>query len=112
MPVLLLRAEEAGRPSARGDHKTTAAAHAATAAPASGPATVAGWPVGAASVLAAPPDAASRELYICPIYKTRNRGAETYVFAASLRTRAPPAKWVLAGVALVMDVACADDARL
>jgi dynein heavy chain len=40
--------------------------------------------------------------YECPVYMTRQRGA-SYVFTASLRTKQPPAKWVLAGVALLMD---------
>jgi len=41
--------------------------------------------------------------YICPTYKTVFRGP-TYVFSAQLKTKANPAKWVLAGVALIMDV--------
>jgi dynein heavy chain len=40
--------------------------------------------------------------YECPVYATRRRGA-TYVFTAALRTKQPPAKWILAGVALLMD---------
>lgn len=39
----------------------------------------------------------------CPVYKTQMRGP-TYVFDAFLRTKAPAAKWVLAGVVLVMDI--------
>lgn len=39
----------------------------------------------------------------CPVYKTQQRGP-TYVFDAGLRTKAPMAKWVLAGVVLVMDI--------
>ena len=42
-------------------------------------------------------------MYICPTYKTVFRGP-TYVFCAQLKTRANSAKWVLAGVALIMDV--------
>ena len=42
-------------------------------------------------------------MYKCPVYKTQFRGP-TFVFSAGLRTKAPPAKWVLAGLALVMDV--------
>lgn len=42
-------------------------------------------------------------LYECPVYKTLSRGA-TYVFSAGLRTNVPPSKWVLAGVAILMDV--------
>jgi len=40
----------------------------------------------------------------CPVYATQRRGP-TYVFSASLRTKAPTAKWVMAGVAAVLDVA-------
>lgn len=39
----------------------------------------------------------------CPVYQTQQRGP-TYVFNALLRTRQPPEKWVLAGVALFMDI--------
>jgi len=46
----------------------------------------------------------SRDVYHCPVYKTQQRGP-TYVFTAGLRTKAPPSKWVLAGVAVLMDVA-------
>ena len=42
-------------------------------------------------------------LYQCPCYKTQARG-NTYVFNLQLRTKAEPAKWVLAGVVAVMDV--------
>merc|ERR1712072_901636 len=41
--------------------------------------------------------------YSCPTYKTEFRGP-TFVFCAQLRTKEPTAKWVLAGVALIMDV--------
>jgi dynein heavy chain len=40
--------------------------------------------------------------YACPVYQTARR-ARTYVFAASLPTVEPAAKWVLAGVALLLD---------
>merc|ERR1712167_89154 len=40
--------------------------------------------------------------YRCPCYKTEMRGP-TYVFCAQLRTKALPAKWILAGCALIMD---------
>lgn len=56
-------------------------------------------------VLATPPDPSGRELYLCPVYRTRSRGDDAYAFAIPLRTRAPPAKWIAAGVALIMDVA-------
>jgi dynein heavy chain len=45
----------------------------------------------------------TKDIYKCPVYKTQSRGP-TYVFTAGLRTKAPPSKWVLAGLALVMDV--------
>lgn len=44
-----------------------------------------------------------KTVYQCPAYKTEDRNA-TYVFTAQLKTRAPPRKWCLAGVAIVMDV--------
>lgn len=40
-------------------------------------------------------------LYDCPVYLTSNRGPH-YVFLAGLRTVGPARKWVVAGVALVM----------
>ncbi len=52
----------------------------------------------------------ARDIYPCPVYQTLDRGstragpAGTYVFTAGLKTKAPPIKWVLAGVALIMDV--------
>ncbi|XXQ31198.1 Dynein heavy chain, cytoplasmic [Plasmodiophora brassicae] len=42
-------------------------------------------------------------IYNCPVYKTQRRGP-TYVFAAGLRTKLPPAKWVLNGVVLLLEV--------
>ena len=45
----------------------------------------------------------ARDVYPCPVYKTQQRGP-TFVFAAGLRTKAPPAKWTMAGVALLLDV--------
>ena len=42
-------------------------------------------------------------IYSCPSYKTEQRGP-TYVFCAQLKTKSYPGKWVLAGVALIMDV--------
>jgi dynein heavy chain len=50
--------------------------------------------------------AESREkagIYECPVYKTENRGA-TFVFCAQLKTKSQAARWVLGGVALIMDV--------
>jgi dynein heavy chain len=48
-------------------------------------------------------------LYMCPCYMTVMRGA-TYVFTAQLKTKMPPAKWVIAGVALILDVEGVSDA--
>jgi dynein heavy chain len=42
-------------------------------------------------------------IYVCPSYKTTQRGP-TYVFCAQLKTKANPGKWVLAGVAMIFDV--------
>ncbi|KDO33800.1 hypothetical protein SPRG_01679 [Saprolegnia parasitica CBS 223.65] len=39
--------------------------------------------------------------YECPVYVTSMRGP-TYVFLATLNTRTPKAKWILAGVALLL----------
>jgi dynein heavy chain, axonemal len=43
------------------------------------------------------------------VYKTEARGA-TYVFTAQLKTKLPPQKWILAGVALLLDVEGVSDA--
>jgi len=45
----------------------------------------------------------SQGIYVCPTYKTVFRGP-TFVFCAQLKTKANAGKWVLAGVALIMDV--------
>ncbi|XP_064007233.1 dynein axonemal heavy chain 9-like isoform X1 [Pogoniulus pusillus] len=42
-------------------------------------------------------------LYSCPLYRTRQRGP-TYVWTFDLKTKEHPAKWVLAGVALLLQV--------
>ncbi|XP_072311900.1 dynein axonemal heavy chain 9 [Eucyclogobius newberryi] len=44
-----------------------------------------------------------RSLYPCPLYKTRQRGP-TYVWTFNLRTKEKPAKWTLAGVALLLQI--------
>jgi len=41
-------------------------------------------------------------LYECPTYTTNQRGP-TYVFCAQLKTKSLAARWVLAGVAMIMD---------
>jgi dynein heavy chain len=45
----------------------------------------------------------SQGYYVCPTYKTVFRGP-TFVFCAQLKTKHLSAKWVIAGVALIMDV--------
>ena len=48
--------------------------------------------------------ALTRVVYECPCYHTTNRGP-TFVFAATVPVQeADLAKWVLAGVVLVMDI--------
>jgi dynein heavy chain len=42
-------------------------------------------------------------VYQCPAYKTEDRGS-TFVFTAQLKTKHNPRKWILGGVALLMDV--------
>ena len=64
----------------------------------------------------------TRNLYECPVYKTRQRGKNsfaseiffikniyffqgpTYIWTFNLRTKERPAKWVLAGVALLLQI--------
>jgi dynein heavy chain, axonemal len=43
----------------------------------------------------------NRSMYECPVYKTRSRGP-TYIWTFNLKTKDKPAKWVLAGVALLL----------
>jgi dynein heavy chain len=49
-------------------------------------------------------DKADAQAYQCPVYKTEQRGP-TYVFSAQLKTKSPAARWTMAGVGLIMDVA-------
>lgn len=44
-----------------------------------------------------------RNLYDCPVYKTRERGP-TYVWTFNLKTKEKPSKWILAGVALLLQI--------
>jgi len=44
-----------------------------------------------------------QDLYQCPLYKTRQRGS-TYIWLVELRSKVPTARWVMAGVALVMEI--------
>jgi dynein heavy chain len=52
---------------------------------------------------ARPKDAVPGKEYLCPVYKTVQRGP-TFVCCAQLRSKSPPGRWILAGVGLVMDV--------
>jgi len=47
-----------------------------------------------------------KDCYMCPCYKTQARNGIMggYVFTANLKTKKPQSDWVLAGVALLMDV--------
>ncbi|KAM3614782.1 uncharacterized protein V6R79_018954 [Siganus canaliculatus] len=44
-----------------------------------------------------------KSTYECPVYRTKQRGP-TYVWTLHLRTKQPPAKWIAAGVALLLSV--------
>uniref|UniRef100_A0A2I3HRY0 Dynein axonemal heavy chain 9 n=1 Tax=Nomascus leucogenys TaxID=61853 RepID=A0A2I3HRY0_NOMLE len=44
-----------------------------------------------------------RSVYSCPVYKTSQRGP-TYVWTFNLKTKENPSKWVLAGVALLLQM--------
>ncbi|XP_053720928.1 dynein heavy chain 9, axonemal [Synchiropus splendidus] len=45
----------------------------------------------------------SKNVYQCPVYKTRQRGF-TYIWTFNLKTKENPAKWTLAGVALLLQI--------
>ena len=46
---------------------------------------------------------------MCPCYMNESRG-KTFVFFAQLKTKHPPLRWTLAGVALILDVEGVSDA--
>lgn len=48
-------------------------------------------------------DKVDKNIYICPTYCVPTR-RPYFVFAAQLRTKAPADKWVLAGVAMILDI--------
>jgi dynein heavy chain len=53
-----------------------------------------------------PPEGrAEKNVFKCPVYRTQKRG-DTYIFTANLRTSSknPPRKWILGGVAIILDV--------
>lgn len=47
--------------------------------------------------------AETRNIYQCPLYRTRQRGP-TYVWTLGLKTKEKPSKWILAGVCLLLQV--------
>lgn len=51
-------------------------------------------------------DKEEKNTYICPTYCVPTR-RPYYVFAAQLRTKLPAAKWILGGVAIILDVGVA-----
>lgn len=53
-------------------------------------------------------DKEDKTVYQCPVYKTIDR-MMTYVFPAQLKTKYPAAKWIIAGVAMILDVPGAGD---
>lgn len=44
-----------------------------------------------------------RNMYDCPVYKTRTRGP-TFVWTFNLKTKEKPIKWTLAGVAIILQI--------
>ncbi|CAH8612156.1 unnamed protein product [Schistosoma mattheei] len=44
-----------------------------------------------------------RNTYACPVYKTKQRGP-TYVWTFNLKTKEKPSRWILGGVALLLQV--------
>jgi dynein heavy chain len=44
-----------------------------------------------------------KETFMCPVYKVQER-SQTYVFKANLKTKVSEQVWIIAGVALLMDV--------
>jgi dynein heavy chain, axonemal len=50
--------------------------------------------------------ASLKGVYICPTYCTPQR-RPYYVFSGQLRTKHPPAKWILGGVAMILDIGVA-----
>ena len=45
----------------------------------------------------------TKNIYQCPVYKTRIRGP-TFVWTFNLKTKEKPAKWVIAGVCLLLSI--------
>lgn len=44
-----------------------------------------------------------RNMYECPIYRTRQRGL-TYISSFNLKTKEKPSKWIIAGAALLLSI--------
>ncbi|XP_051791984.1 LOW QUALITY PROTEIN: dynein axonemal heavy chain 11 [Erpetoichthys calabaricus] len=44
-----------------------------------------------------------KNMYECPVYSTKSRGSN-YIWTFNLKTKEKPAKWILAGVALLLSV--------
>jgi len=57
------------------------------------------------SVVINPKKRKDNNLYQCPVYSTADRG-DTFIFTAQLKTSSknPPRKWILGGVAMILDV--------
>eukprot|EP00949_MAST-11_sp_MAST-11-sp1_P003677 g3677.t1 len=47
---------------------------------------------------------ADRKCFQCPCYKTSQRGP-TFIFVAQVKTKSAPARWIMAGVAMLLDKA-------
>ena len=45
----------------------------------------------------------TKNVYECPVYKTKTRGP-TFVWTFNLKTKEKPAKWILGGVALILQI--------
>ena len=45
----------------------------------------------------------TRNVYECPVYKTKTRGP-TFVWTFNLKSKEKAAKWILGGVALLLQV--------
>ncbi len=48
-------------------------------------------------------DREEKNVYMCPTYCTPGRRPD-FVFLAQLRTKQPPQKWILGGVAMILDI--------
>ena len=46
----------------------------------------------------------SGSVFARPVYKTEQRGP-TFVFMSQLKSKSPPARWIMSGACLLMDVA-------